>query len=194
MSPVHSANQASVHTCRPGRAQRLHVCAAIKKDTAKHVVCSKTLIGKPDQVKRLQRKCQDILDFSLGKAQNKENGILEFTCSQDSYATNVFHFWERYDGNTSLGRHNTSPEYMKFMEGVRRFAAPLHALPCLCMLDYLYKSIEYKWHSACLISNRKLEWHNPQSADSVVLLYLCNLIPAVHTLELVQAGRPSNPL
>jgi quinol monooxygenase YgiN len=103
---------------RPGRPQRLHICAAIKKDTAKHVVCSKTLVGKPDQVKRLQRKCQDILDFSLGRAANKQNGILEFTCSQDSYATNVFHFWERYDGNTSMGRHNTTPEFMKFMEGV----------------------------------------------------------------------------
>lgn len=104
---------------RPGRPQRLHICAAIKKDTAKHVVCSKTLVGKPDQVKRLQRKCQDILDFSLGRAANKQNGILEFTCSQDSYATNVFHFWERYDGNTSMGRHNTTPEFMKFMEGVQ---------------------------------------------------------------------------
>jgi quinol monooxygenase YgiN len=112
------AGQAGCPISRPGRPQRLHVCAAIKKDTDKHVVCSKTLVGKPTQVKRLQRKCQDILDFSLGKAANKENGILEFTCSQDSYALNVFHFWERYDGNTSMGKHNTSPEFMKFMEGV----------------------------------------------------------------------------
>ena len=109
----------AANQCRMQReSRRLIVTAAIKKSGAKHVICSKTLIAKPDQTKRLQKKCQDILDFSLGKASNAQNGIIEFSCSQDIYDKNVFHFWERYDGNTSLGRHNTTPEFVKFMEGV----------------------------------------------------------------------------
>lgn len=102
-------------SCRP---RRLQITAAIKKSGAKHVICSKTLVAKTDQAKRLLKKCQDILDFSLGKASNPENGIIEFSCNQDIYDKNVFHFWERYDGNASLGRHNTTPEFVKFMEGV----------------------------------------------------------------------------
>lgn len=100
------------------RPRGLQIAAAIKKRAEKHVVCSKTLVAKPGQEKRVQKKCQDILDFSLGKAANKSNGIVEFVCSQDLYESNVFHFWERYDGNVSLGRHNTTPEFQKFMESV----------------------------------------------------------------------------
>jgi hypothetical protein len=32
---------------------------------------------------------------------------------------NVFHFWERYESNLALGRHNTAPELAGFMEKVR---------------------------------------------------------------------------
>lgn len=31
---------------------------------------------------------------------------------------NVIHFWERYESNTALGRHNTLPEVTGFMEKV----------------------------------------------------------------------------
>ena len=110
--------RAAFQSRRQRGPRRLVISAAIKKSGAKHVICSKTLIAKADQTKRLQKKCQDILDFSLGKASNPENGIIQFSCSQDIYDKNVFHFWERYDGNTSLGRHNTTPEFVKFMEGV----------------------------------------------------------------------------
>ena len=107
----------SVH--RSGKRQRLQITGAVKKKSEKHIVCSKTLVAKPDQAERLQKKCQDILDFSLGKAANKSNGIIEFSCSRDIHEPNSFHFWERYDSNVSLGRHNTSAEFVSFMEGVR---------------------------------------------------------------------------
>lgn len=104
----------------------MQISAAVKKRQDKHVVCSKTLIAKKGQEKRLQKKCQDILDFSIGRASRKENGILEYSCSRDLDDPNTFHFWERYDGNANLGRHNSLPEYVKFMEGVRfQFANPL---------------------------------------------------------------------
>jgi len=31
---------------------------------------------------------------------------------------NVFHLWERYESNTAMGRHNTTPELTQFMEKV----------------------------------------------------------------------------
>lgn len=115
----------------------LQISAAVKKSGAKHVICSKTLVAKPDQTKRLLKKCQDILDFSVGRASNPENGIIEFSCNQDIHDKNVFHFWERYDGNTSLGRHNTTPEFVKFMEGVSFVQSSPASLPTqnyvLCM-------------------------------------------------------------
>lgn len=52
--------------------------------------------------------------------QNSKSGILAFECSQDNYEPNVLHFWERYDGNRSMGLHNTTDEYSKFMRLVRK--------------------------------------------------------------------------
>ena len=64
--------------------------------------------------------CKDIMDFSQGKASQRSAGIMEFQVSVDQYEPHVFYFWERYEGNASLGRHNTSPEIRAFMENVRR--------------------------------------------------------------------------
>lgn len=63
--------------------------------------------------------CKDIMDFSQGKASQRSAGIMEFQVSVDQYEPHVFYFWERYEGNASLGRHNTSPEIRAFMENVR---------------------------------------------------------------------------
>lgn len=49
---------------------------------------------------------------------DSKNGILAFECSQDRYEPNVLHFWERYDGNRSMGTHNTTAEYSEFMRSV----------------------------------------------------------------------------
>jgi quinol monooxygenase YgiN len=63
--------------------------------------------------------CKDIVAFSSGRMSNSANGILEFSASQDVFEPHVFHMWERYDSNASLGVHNTTPEYTAFMERVR---------------------------------------------------------------------------
>ena len=60
-----------------------------------------------------------IVTFSKEKMNNKKSGILAFECSQDRYEDNVLHFWERYDGNRSMGLHNTTDEYSIFMKKVR---------------------------------------------------------------------------
>ncbi len=68
--------------------------------------------------------CKDVLDFSQGKATQRTSGILEFKVSVDQYEPNVFYFWERYDGNASMGRHNTCTEIKAFMENVRCVLQP----------------------------------------------------------------------
>lgn len=49
---------------------------------------------------------------------DKSSGIQEFSCAVDGWEDNVFHFWERYDSNVMLGRHNTTPEVEQFMQKV----------------------------------------------------------------------------
>ncbi len=71
------------------------------------------------QVEKVAEMCKDVLDFSQGKATQRSSGILEFKVSVDQYEPNVFYFWERYDGNASMGRHNTCTEIKAFMENVR---------------------------------------------------------------------------
>lgn len=67
---------------------------------------------------------RDISDFSKGRMSNKAAGILEFECNQDPFQPQVFHMWERYDCNVSMGRHNTTPEYTAFLERVIHPANP----------------------------------------------------------------------
>ena len=71
-----------------------------------------------------------VVDFSKQRMKDSKNGMLAFECSQDIYEPNVLHFWERYDGNRSMGLHNTTDEYSKFMTTVsylqKRYQAPSH--------------------------------------------------------------------
>jgi hypothetical protein len=60
------------------------------------------------------------MEFSHKQMGNRSSGIQEFTCSADNWEPNVFHFWERYDSNVSLGKHNTTPEMEQFMKKVGR--------------------------------------------------------------------------
>lgn len=46
-------------------------------------------------------------------------GIVTFEFSKDAYEPNVYHFWELYDNNVAMGRHNTTPEMKKFMESTK---------------------------------------------------------------------------
>jgi quinol monooxygenase YgiN len=59
-----------------------------------------------------------VLDFSRERMSDRSNGILEFSVNHDFQDTNVFHFWERYTSNASLGQHNTQPEITQFMQDV----------------------------------------------------------------------------
>ncbi|KAI8466752.1 MAG: hypothetical protein J3K34DRAFT_432696 [Monoraphidium minutum] len=82
------------------------------------VCCSKTLVSKPESVERVQKLCADVTQFSQARMDDRANGLHAFDCVRDQWEPNVFHFWERYESNVSLGRHNTLPEVTQFMEQV----------------------------------------------------------------------------
>lgn len=105
-----------VHS-RASRGQVQAVCA-IKKGSEKNVVCSKTLVIKPGQEKRVLPRCRDIVDFTRGRMASRGSGVLAFECMQDRYEKNVLHFWERYDSNANMGKHNNTPELQAFMREV----------------------------------------------------------------------------
>lgn len=103
-----------------GRPQRGHllIFAAVKAKSARQVACSKTLVAKPEHAEEVKQLCQQAMEFSQKQMGNRSSGIQEFTCSADGWEPNVFHFWERYDSNVSLGKHNTTPEIEQFMQKV----------------------------------------------------------------------------
>lgn len=98
---------------------RVQVLAAVKKASAKNVVCSKTLVVKPGQEDQVEQMCRDIVQFSKDRMQDRSSGIHTFECSQDNWDKNVFHFWERYESNSHLGTHNTCHEYTTFMKKIQ---------------------------------------------------------------------------
>jgi len=73
-----------------------------------------------DDMLNILSLCVQVVTFSKEKMKNSKSGILAFECSLDNYEPNVLHFWERYDGNRSMGLHNTTDEYSKFMRVVRK--------------------------------------------------------------------------
>ena len=112
---------------RPSRRRgQLAVVAAVKRKTDKHVVCSKTIVATPETAGRVVELCKGMMEFSQRRAAESDSGILAFDVSQDIYDSNVVHFWERYESNAQMGRHNTTPEFNKFMQDVRpRYASQL---------------------------------------------------------------------
>ncbi|GAB4816838.1 hypothetical protein N2152v2_003884 [Parachlorella kessleri] len=98
---------------------RLQIVAAVKKAAVKNVVCSKTLVVKPGKEDQVAKLCKTLVEFSHDRMRDRGSGINAFECSQDNWDKNVFHFWERYESNTHLGRHNTAPEFKSFMEKVQ---------------------------------------------------------------------------
>ena len=107
------------HSRRQQQRGRLQVLGAIKRKSDKHFVCSKTVIATPGTEEEVQALCKGMLEFSRGRMQEKDSGIITFDVSQDSYEPNVFHFWECYESNRQMGMHNTSAEMTKFLEDVR---------------------------------------------------------------------------
>lgn len=82
------------------------------------VCCSKTLVAKPEHKEAVQQLCKEVTQFSTARMQDRSSGIQEFNCMVDGWEENVVHFWERYESNVSLGRHNTTPEVENFMRKV----------------------------------------------------------------------------
>lgn len=66
----------------------------------------------------MQQLCKEVTEFSTARMQDRSSGIQEFNCMVDGWEENVVHFWERYESNVSLGRHNTTPEVENFMRKV----------------------------------------------------------------------------
>lgn len=112
----------------------LVVVAAIKARSGKQVACSKTLIARPAEKETVAKMCADITSYSLEQAKERASGIVVFNCVRDQWDDHVFHFWERYESNASLGRHNTCPRVVQFMEEVSRILArmaqmaPVHSM------------------------------------------------------------------
>lgn len=103
----------------PPRRGALLVTAAVKKRSGKNVACTKTLVAQEGQADAVQALCADIAQFSQARAKDRASGVLAFDCHKDNYEPNVFHFWELYEGNAAMGRHNTTPEVSRFMEDVQ---------------------------------------------------------------------------
>lgn len=127
-----SYNNIDRNSSRSSRGHLL-VTNAVKAKSARQICCSKTLVAKPDSVDAVQQLCKHITDFSVQQMSNRSNGIQEFTCAVDAWESNVFHFWERYESNAAMGRYNTKPEVVKFMEEVR--PASSRASSCIALID-----------------------------------------------------------
>lgn len=92
------------------------------------VCCSKTLVAKPEHKETVQQLCKEVTEFSTARMKERSNGIQEFNCMVDGWEDNIVHFWERYDSNVMLGRHNTTPEVEAFMNKVGVRGAGLGSL------------------------------------------------------------------
>lgn len=92
--------------------------AAIKKGSEKNVVCCKTLLAKEEAKDEVAALCEGITAFSKAAMVDRNTGIMSFECTRDMYEDHVFYFWERYVGNSAMGKHNTTPEMNNFMEAV----------------------------------------------------------------------------
>jgi quinol monooxygenase YgiN len=119
-NPLSRRPQARPASGRSGR-RGLQVVAAIKRGSDKTIVCSKTVVAKKGSEAAVQDLCQQVLDFSKQQMADRSNGILEFSVNHDFEDKNVFHFWERYTSNATMGQHNTQPEITKFMENVQQY-------------------------------------------------------------------------
>jgi hypothetical protein len=105
------------------------VTHAVKRKNEKHIVCSKTLIATPGKESLVDEACARLV-AAVGlsgpqatpatAAAATRLGVIEFSYGRDSYEPNVFHFWERYDSNVSLGRHNTREDIVAFLEDLTK--------------------------------------------------------------------------
>jgi quinol monooxygenase YgiN len=91
------------------------------------VCCSKTLVAKLEHKETVHQLCKEVTEFSTARMKERSSGIQEFNCMVDGWEDNVVHFWERYESNVALGRHNTTAEVEAFMKKVRGPVSSAHS-------------------------------------------------------------------
>lgn len=113
--PFHSTRS------QTGKSRSLHlqIHAAVKRDTLRNVVCSKTLKIKEGCNEQVEKLCKEIADFAHQEMKDTSKGILAFEVFQDPFEEKHIHFWERYLDNTRLGRFNTCDTFQEFMKNVQ---------------------------------------------------------------------------
>lgn len=102
---------------------------AVKRRNEKHIVCSKTLVATAGKESLVDEACAKLVAAvglsgpqaspATAAAANRR-GVIEFSYGRDSYEPNVFHFWERYESNVALGRHNTREDAVAFLEALTK--------------------------------------------------------------------------
>ena len=105
------------------------VTHAVKRKNEKHIVCSKTLVAAQGKESLVDEACARLVAAvglsgpqatpATAAAANKR-GVIEFSYGRDSYEPQIFHFWERYDSNVALGRHNTREDVVAFLEDLTK--------------------------------------------------------------------------
>lgn len=114
--------------------------------THPQICCSKTLVAKPEHKDAVHELCKEVTQFSLTRMKDRAAGIQEFNCMVDSWEDNVVHFWERYDSNVTMGRHNTTPEFEGFMKKVCVAAPACQPIVCsTCVSAVVCGEREHPW-------------------------------------------------
>lgn len=113
-----SSSSSTPAAARAAGRRRLTVVAAVRAKSKRQICCSKTLVARPEAADQVAKMCADVAEFTQAKMAERSAGINAFDIVRDQWEPNVFHLWERYESNTAMGRHNTTPELTQFMEKV----------------------------------------------------------------------------
>lgn len=100
---------------------RLQVLAAVKKSSAKNVVCSKTLVVKSEHMDKVKDMCNELVAHVKEQMGDRANGILSFEVMADTFEDGTIHFWERYADSQRLNKFNSSDKYLNFIGGVTEY-------------------------------------------------------------------------
>lgn len=98
------------------RATRIVAVAAIKRQAAKQVACSKTLKCDKSKQRELEKLCRSIYEFSSERRRELSSGIISFEFFRDPEDDCLFHFWEVYESDLAFSAHTSSSEMRNFLE------------------------------------------------------------------------------
>ena len=109
------------HGRRTAHADRLRPPAAVRRDAARQVVCSKTLVAKEGCETEVGDLCAGMVAALAPPTSGGPpavRGVLDARLLTDAANPRTFHLWERYDSNRTLGEVNTGEPYAAFMKAV----------------------------------------------------------------------------